>query len=80
MSKIKCSIDTSNKSIEVEVDGEKVDNFGYLSIYGDKSPYGYMFNMASVEEMEDCTKTTYWSHSKEETEAIENFLRERDKK
>ena len=74
MAKVKCSIDTTEKSIEVEVDGKKVDNFGYMSIYGANSPYGYMFSMASIEEMEDCTKTTYWSHSKQAKD-IDNFLR-----
>lgn len=78
MAKIECSIDTSDKSIEVKVDGKKVDNFGYISAYSANSPYGYMFNMASVEEMEDCTKTTYWSHSteaKEFVDDVDSFLR-----
>lgn len=68
MAKIECSIDTSEKKIECKVDGKKVDNFGYLSVYGDKSAYGFMLSMASVEEMEDCTKTTHWSHSSEDLE------------
>lgn len=74
MAKVKCSIDTSEKKIEVEIDGQKVENFGYMSVYGANSPYGYMFSMASIEEMEDCNKTTYWSHSKEAPD-IESFLK-----
>lgn len=78
MAKIKCSIDTKEKSIEVSVDGEVIENFGYLSVYGANSPYGYMFNMASIEEMEDCNKTTYWSHSNEAKQFVndvQEFLR-----
>lgn len=76
MAKVECSIDTGEKTCEVTVDGKKVDNFGYMSIYGSESPYGFMFSLASMEEMEDCTKTTYWSHSKQEfVDGIEGFLR-----
>jgi hypothetical protein len=75
MAKIECSIDTSDKSIEVKVDGKKVDNFGYMSVYSANSPYGYNFNMAAIEEMEDCTKTTYYSHSNEFVGEIDSFLR-----
>lgn len=75
MAKIECSINTEDKSIEVTVDGKKVENFGYMSIYGSQSPYGYMFNMASIEEMDDCTKTTYWSHSNEFVNDVDDFLR-----
>lgn len=75
MAKVECFIDTSDKSVEVKVDGKKVDNFGYLSVYGSSSPYGFMFSLASNEEMEDCTKTTYWSHSKEFVNEVDEFLR-----
>lgn len=70
--KIECAIDTGDKSVECKVDGKKVDNFGYLSVYGDKSAYGFMLSMASVEELEDGTKTTHWSSMASE---IESFLR-----
>ncbi len=72
--KIECAIDTGDKSVECKVDGKKVDNFGYLSVYGDKSAYGFMLSMASVEELEDGTKTTHWSSMANE---IEDFLRTR---
>lgn len=68
MAKVVCSVDTEKKSVKCTVDGEEVDNFGYMSVYGDKSMYGFMLSMASVEELDDLTKTTHWSHSNEDLE------------
>ena len=60
--KLEVSIDTTERKTEVRLNGEVVEDFSSLTLTDKDSPFGFSFDMVSV-EIEDMKRTTILSAS-----------------
>lgn len=58
MAKISIDVDTSDKSVAMSVDGNKIENLSEIVIYTDDGPFGFLFEAASREKNNDLSKIT----------------------